>query len=141
MSDTGNTSSADANTDANTDVSGVSVDTGKTVSTDVSTDANTDANTFAGKTPIRWSQGDIDTITAIVKDVVSKLTAEAVADIRKGQVPVIERLDALSNTVLGLKNSIMATNQAVEELKKTSKSRSVVFVGKEDTPKDLFGSK
>jgi hypothetical protein len=80
-------------------------------------------------------------VSAIVTDIVSKIVAEAVTDIRKGHAPIMDRIDSLSNTMMTLKNSQIATNQSIAELKQSGGKRSaVVYVGKTEPPADLFGN-
>lgn len=84
---------------------------------------------------------DAKQLSAIVTDIVSKIIAEAVTDIRKGQAPILDRIDALSNTVMTMKNSLITTNQSIAELKQTGGKRAaVVYVGKTEPPADLFGN-
>ena len=87
---------------------------------------------------------DTTALIAALTDIIKRETADAVVDTRKGQAQGIERLDALSNAVLALKNSLQATNQALEKLlaqTAAQSKKSVVYVGKETVPEDLFGNK
>jgi hypothetical protein len=87
---------------------------------------------------------DLKQLNALIKDAVSKIVADAVVDVRKGQAQghavIMDKLSELNNTVLGLKNSVIATNQAVAGLKTSNglKKPAVVYVGKAEEPNDLF---
>lgn len=84
---------------------------------------------------------DVSSVVIALTDVVNHAVNDAVVDVRKGQAQVIERIDALSNQVLALKNSLIAMNQVLEKLiASQGKKSSVVFLGKETVPKDLFGN-
>ena len=84
---------------------------------------------------------DAKQLEATVTSIVSRIIAEAVTDVRKGQAPIVERLEVLNNTLMSMKNAQQATTQAVAELKAVNgKKSAVVYVGKMDPPSDLFGN-
>lgn len=80
-------------------------------------------------------------VSAIVRDEVARITADAVTDIRKGQAAIVDRIVELSNAVMGLKNSVIAINQTLADIKSANgKKAAVVYVNKQETPEDLFGN-
>lgn len=103
-----------------------------------------DTTQSVASTQVSTVQTVIDMAEGRIIAHVTKLIAEAVTDIRKGDANTVAKLSELTNAILSLKNTVLGLATALADIKKSPHGiKANVYVAKSasvDLPTDLFNT-